>query len=149
MYLPPFCVKCGQPVHDPPLVKTFSWHHPALYLLIFLGLLVYVIVALIVRKSIRVGVPLCPFHKQRRRLWVTLAWALALVGIADAFILPEVIGLDGGWTALITISLILAGLVIWAVVGNPIRPQSIDSFSAEFSGFSDRFLDQIPTLQRY
>jgi len=148
VYLPPFCVKCGQPVQDEPLVKTFSWHSPMIYLFIFLGVLVYVIVALIVRKSVRVGVPLCAYHKQRRRLWTTLAWVLPLAGIADAFILPEVIGLDGGWTALISVLLVLAGLVIWAVPGNPIRPKSIDSFSAEFSGFSDQFLDRIPILRR-
>jgi hypothetical protein len=148
VYLPPFCVKCGQPVTDEPIVKRFSWHHPALYLLIFVGLLIYVIVALIVRKTIRVGVPMCPHHAQRRKLWITLAWVLPIIGIADAFILPR-FDLDPAWIAVLVAAFVLAGLIIWAAASNPIRPQSIDNFSAEFSGFCDPFLDQIPPLTRF
>lgn len=153
VYLPPTCVKCGQPAADKPVVKTFSWHHPALYLLILLGILlgglIYVIVAGIVRKTIRVAVPLCAQHRQRRSLWVTLAWVLPSIGIADAFVLPRLLDLDIGWIVLLVAGLILAGLIIWVVVSNPIRPRSIDSFSAEFSGFCDPFLEQFPPLGRY
>ncbi len=141
--LPPICIKCGQPASGKPLVKVFSWHHPALYLVILAGVLIYVIVAMIVRKTIRVAVPLCPHHRQRRSLWVTLAWVLPLVGIADAFILSR-FDFDPGWIALITISLVLAGLIIWAAVANPMRPRSIDAYRAEFSGLCDAFLDQFP-----
>lgn len=146
--LPPVCVKCGQPATDEPVVKTFSWHHPAIYFLIFIAILVYVIVALIVRKTIRVGVPLCPQHSQRRNLWVTLAWVLPVAGIADAFVLPR-FDVDPGWTGLLTMVLILAGLIIWAVVSSPIRARSIDAFRAEFSGFCESFLDQFPINSRY
>lgn len=147
--LPPMCVKCGQPATDKPVVKTFSWHHPGFYLLIFVGVLIYVIVALIVRKTIRVAVPLCAHHRQRRGVWITLAWVLPLIGIADAFVLPRLFDLDSGWIALIVVVSILAGLILWAAVSNPIRPQSIDNFSAEFSGFCDPFLDQFPPLSRF
>jgi hypothetical protein len=148
VYLPPFCVKCGQPASGNPIVKRFSWHHPAVYLLILVALLIYVIVALIVRKTIRVGVPLCAQHAQRRSLWITLAWVLPLIGIADAFVLPR-FTVDPDWIVLLVVAFILAGLVIWAVVGNPIRPRSIDNFSAEFSGFCEPFLEQIPIHTRH
>lgn len=147
VYLPPVCVKCGAQATDKPVVKTFYWHHPALYLTIFAGLLIYVIVAVIVRKNVRVAVPLCANHVQKRSLWVNLSWVLPLVGIADAVILPS-LNVDGGWVALLTVVLILAGLVIWAVVGNPIRPRSIDAFGAEFSGFCEPFLEQFPIATR-
>ena len=143
------CVKCGQPATDKPVVKTFSWHHPGFYLLILVGVLIYVIVALVVRKTVKVAVPLCARHRQRRSLWVTLAWVLPLIGIADAFILPSLLNLDPGWIVLLVAGLILAGLIIWMVVGNPIRPQSIDNFSAEFSGFCDPFVEQFPPRSRY
>jgi hypothetical protein len=149
VYLPPFCVKCGQPATDKPIVKRFSWHHPALYLLVLVALLIYVIVALVVRKTVRVGVPLCARHAQRRKVWITLAWALPVAGIADAFVLPRLFDLDPGWIALLVVIFILAGVIIWAVAGNPIRPQSIDSFSAEFSGFCEPFLEQIPAHTRF
>ena len=149
VYLPPFCVKCGQPATDKPVVKRFSWHPPALYLLILFALLIYVIVALVVRKTVCIGVPLCAHHAQRRKVWVTLAWVLPVVGIADAFVLPRLFNMDPGWIVLLVVVFILGGLVIWAIAGNPIRPQSIDTFSAEFSGFCDAFLEQIPTHTRF
>lgn len=148
VYLPALCVKCGRPAAGAPVEKTFSWHPPAWYLLILVGLVIYVIVALVVRKTIRVGVPLCAEHAQRRSLWVTLSWFLPLVGIADAFVLPR-FNVDPGWIVLVTVVCLLSGLVIWAVVANPIRPQSIDNFRAEFSGFAEPFLEQFPIYTRF
>jgi hypothetical protein len=148
VYLPPVCVKCGQPAPGEPVVKTFSWHHPALYLLILIAVLIYVIVALVVRKTIRVGVPLCSRHAQRRKVWVTLSCSLPLIGIADAFVLPR-FDMDPGWVVLIVVGFLLVGLVCWIIASNPIRPCSIDSFRAEFSGFCDAFLDHIPIYSRH
>jgi hypothetical protein len=113
------------------VVKTFRWHHPALYLVILAGVLIYAIVALIVRKSIKVSVPLCAQHAKRRSIAVTLAWVLPLAGIADIFVLNQ-LNVDGGVIALVTIVLILAGLVIWVVVANPIVPRFIDQSRGDF-----------------
>jgi hypothetical protein len=81
--LPQLCVKCGAPADGKPVVKTFYWHNPAFYLIILAGVLIYVIVAMIVRKSIRVSVPLCAQHAHRRSIAVTLAWVLPLIGISS------------------------------------------------------------------
>ena len=143
IYLPPMCVKCGAPATDKPLVKTFYWHHPALYLTIFAGLLIYVIIAAIVRKSVRVAVPLCPDHVQKRSLWVHLSWVLPLAGVADAFVLPQ-FHVDPSIGVFLMIGLLFAGLVIWAIVGSPIKVRKIDANHCEFSGFCERFLEQFP-----
>jgi len=140
--LPPLCVRCGAPSNGKPVKKAFSWHHPALYFLL-ISPLIYVIVAVIVRKMMKINVPLCQEHAKRRSIAVTLAWVLPLIGIADAFILPQ-FNVDGGIVALVTTGLILAGLVIWAIVGNPIRPARIDKTHGEFSGFCETFLQQFP-----
>ncbi|MGC2695968.1 MAG: hypothetical protein WA738_09270 [Candidatus Angelobacter sp.] len=145
--LPPPCVKCGAPANGKPVHKNFSWHHPALYLLILAGVLVYLIVALIVRKSMRLTVPLCAQHAQRRSLAVNLAWVIPLIGIADAFILPN-FGVDGGLVALITVVMILAGIVIWAIVDYPIRPKFIDQYHGVFTGFCEAYLQQFPPAGR-
>jgi hypothetical protein len=105
--------------------------------------LIYVIVALIVRKSIRVSVPLCAQHAQRRSIAVTLAWVLPLIGIADIFVLSQ-FNVDGGIIALVTTAFILARILIWAVVENPIRPTLVDSAHGEFTGLSARFLEHVP-----
>lgn len=141
--LPPPCVKCGAPANGKPVVKTFYWHHPALYLIILVALLIYVIVAVIVRKNIRLSVPLCARHAQRRSMAVTLSWVIPVVGVADAFILPN-LGVNGGIVALITVALVLTGLIIWAVVSYPIRPKYIDQYRAEFTGVCEAYLQQFP-----
>jgi hypothetical protein len=141
--LPPPCIRCGAPADGKPVEKTFYWHHPAVYLAILAGLLIYVILALVLRKGIRVRVPLCADHAKRRSIAITLAWVLPLVGIADVAILPQ-FNVDGGVVALIAVVLILTGLVIWAVVANPIRPSRIDQFQGEFSGFCPVYLQQFP-----
>jgi hypothetical protein len=139
--LPPPCVKCGAPADGKPVTKTFYWHHPALYLLIVVALLIYAIVAMIVRKSIRLTVPLCARHAQRRSAAVTLAWVIPLAGAADGFILPR-LGVDGGITALAVVSFIMAGIVIWAIVDYPIRPRSITPYCAVFTGACEEYLRQ-------
>lgn len=144
--LPPPCVKCGAPANGKPVKKTFSWHHPTLYLLLLLALFLYLIIAVFTRKSMRMSVPLCAHHTQRRSTAVTLAWVIPLVGIADAFILPR-FGVDGGVVALITIAFVLTGIVIWAVVDYPIRPKSIDGYRGVFTGCCEAYLQQFPPGQ--
>lgn len=142
--LPPaMCIRCGAPADGKPLTKTYYWHHPALYLAILGGLLIYVILAVVLRKSIKVTVPLCARHRQRRSIAVTLAWVLPLVGIADAIIVPQ-FNVDVGIVVLLCVTLILAGIVIWAVVAMPIRPKKIDQFYGDFSGFCETYLQQFP-----
>jgi hypothetical protein len=141
--LPPLCIKCGAPADGKPVERTIYWHHPAVYLLILAGLLIYAIVAIVVRKSIKVRMPLCARHAQRRSIAVTLAWVLPLVGIADAIILPQ-FDVDGGIVALITIVLVVTGLVLWGVVSSPLRPKSIDQYRGIFTGCCQIFLEQFP-----
>lgn len=141
--LPPPCVKCGAPANGKPVTKTFYWHHPALYLVALAGLLIYAIIATIVRKSIRLTVPLCASHAQKRSMAVILSWVIPLIGVADAFILPN-LGMDGGVVVLITIACLLTGLIIWAVVSYPIRPRYIDQRCGVFTGVCEEYLQQFP-----
>lgn len=135
------CIRCGQPANGKPVSKSYYWHHPALYIAL-LSPIIYVILAVIVRKSMKLTVPLCAQHAQRRSIGVILAWVLPLAGIADAIILPQ-FNVDAGIVVLACLGLIVAGLVIWAVVGNPIRPQRIDQLYGEFTGFCEAYLQPI------
>ncbi|SRR6266700_1871267 len=145
--LPAVCVKCGAYADGKPVEKTFYWHPPWLYVLIFLGVLIYAIAALVMRKGMRIRVPLCRRHAERRRSFLILAGILPVIGIADAFILPN-LGVDGGWVALLAIVFVLAGLVLWAVAGSPIRPTFIDQHLGIFTGCCEAFLQQLPQTLR-
>jgi hypothetical protein len=141
--LPPVCVKCGAPADGTPVEKTFYWHPQWLYVLIFIGVLIYAIVALVMRKQMRLRVPLCRQHAERRRGLLILAGILPVIGIADTFILPS-FGVDTGLVVLVAVAFILAGLVLWAVAGSPIRPTFIDQYQGIFTGCSETFLQQFP-----
>ena len=52
--LPDRCIKCNEPAEHPLQSRRFYWHHPALYLLVLVDLLIYLVVAVIVvRRSTR------------------------------------------------------------------------------------------------
>jgi hypothetical protein len=70
--LPHRCIECNEPSAAPLRRYKLSWHSPWLYLLLLLALLLYAIVAAIVRKTAVVHVGLCELH-QRRVVWGRIA----------------------------------------------------------------------------
>jgi hypothetical protein len=68
--LPDVCMKCGAPAVTRNQ-KTFSWHPSWALVLLLLGLLPYVIAALILTKRRRVSIPFCETHKNHW-LWRVL-----------------------------------------------------------------------------
>jgi hypothetical protein len=79
--LPQRCVKCNSETTEPPLKRKFQYHHPAYYLFIFVGVLIYIIIAICVRKSATVELFLCTQHRQRRRNFIIGGWGGAGVAI--------------------------------------------------------------------
>ena len=78
--LPLRCVKSNQPT-DRRLKRSLYWHHPAIYLSILISIWIYIILALILRKSATVYVGLCDewFAKRHRAMFI--GWFLVLAGI--------------------------------------------------------------------
>src|SRR5215510_694907 len=72
--LPPRCVKCNKPADEPTKARTLTWYNPWLLLLILVGVLVWLIVIMIVRKHTVVSPGLCADHKKRRRNVIAAAW---------------------------------------------------------------------------
>jgi len=134
------CVKCGQPATK-RLPRHFYWHHPALYLLILPGLLLYVLVAVIVRKQMRITIGLCDRHRAVRRWWITAAWLLLLSGLAF-FVTPLATGIS---SALMGIGFFLLSLIIACVASNiTLRPRRITKDEGAFAGAGEGFLQQFP-----
>lgn len=82
--LPDRCAKCDAP-GAVRMTRKYRWHRPELFILIiFPGLLIYAIVALIVQKKGSAHFSLCALHQKRRKnliLGVILA-AFAVIGVA-------------------------------------------------------------------
>jgi hypothetical protein len=88
--LPPRCVKCAA-ASETELKKRLFWHHPVLYLAIFAGGLPYVLLALWLRKTLTIRLPLC--NACARSRWRNIAVSIL------SFVLSAV--------------LLVAGYVLW------------------------------------
>ncbi|MHC4178051.1 MAG: hypothetical protein ACYSWU_11130 [Planctomycetota bacterium] len=80
--LPDRCVKSNEPAHGRRLLRDMFWHPPWIYLTIFIGLLVYVILVMMLRKraTIRIGLSKQWFAKRRRA--ILIGWGLVLSSAA-------------------------------------------------------------------
>lgn len=144
--LPDRCVKCNAVTPGPKLKRQLYWHPAWVYATILLNLLIYLVVALIVRKRATVEVALCPQHRQSRWIHIAIAWTLVLGGGAGIVLgandqdLAILIGLG--------ILAILAGIV-WGVVGARIVfARRIDPQWVKLGGAGRPFLASLPEFPK-
>lgn len=79
--LPDRCVKSNEPATR-RLRRNLYWHHPAIYLTILLHLLIYILLALILRKTATIYVGLSDRYFAKRRRAMLIGWVLAVLSIA-------------------------------------------------------------------
>ncbi len=144
--LPPNCVKCGRPTQE-VMNKTFWWHNPVLYLIILISPVIYVIVALIVRKNCKLNVPICEEHRSsyqtKRRVGGILMLASIPLWIAIAAIghgSDDAVGIG----ALVFVMTLVAGLIVFGVA-SLIKPSNMDEQTATFKGAGEAFLQVLPS----
>ena len=137
--LPNRCVKCNAPT-DKKLKRNLQWHNPLLYFLICAGLLVYIIVMLILRKTAQIEIGLCDAHFKRRRVAIAICWLAFLGGIGG---IAAGIAWSKGWPALAGAVAILASLVYASVGVSPVSPKKIDD-NVWLNGCGKEFLAEFP-----
>jgi hypothetical protein len=140
--LPPRCVRCNAPALQPVKQRRFYWYSPLLYILLFINVLLFAIVALVVRKSEKASPGLCAGHDRRRRRALTAAvlvftGGMALLGAGGAY---------GGNAALILSGLLvlLAALVVIATVAALPTAARIDKHYLRLRGCGPLFRDSLP-----
>jgi hypothetical protein len=143
--LPARCVKCNEPAHEPTKRRTLYWHHPAIYVLILVQIIVYVVVAMVVRKSVVVEPGLCGEHKRKRRNAAigTLLGLVASIAIpaALAVVLPPD---GGGWIILLGVGIFLAAVIYGIIANRVLTARKIDNDIARIGGCGAAFLDSLP-----
>jgi hypothetical protein len=137
--LPPRCVKCNEPAVTPMKWRKVSWHSPLLFLLILIGLLVYVIVALIARKKAMIAPGLCARHTSRRNGYIAFTWIGFLGGIGLCFASG-----GNGAVVLTGIVLILAALITGTSGTRILYPTRIEGDLVTLKGCGRAFLDTLP-----
>jgi hypothetical protein len=143
--LPQRCIKCNAPTETKQIKRTLYWHSPFVYLVILLNLLIYLIVAIVVRKRAMVFVSICPEHRQARRNVILTSWALVLGGIAGA-IAGGV--MQSGWLAAAGGVLFLLGIGFGIVRGRLVSPRKIEKEFVWISGCGPEFLAGLPSWNK-
>jgi hypothetical protein len=141
--LPPYCVKCGGAPRR-WLQKKFYWHDPLLYLLIILGLLVYAIVSLIVRKQVQLAVPLCEAHDSARKtkLWIGAILLLGFIPLPVALAVSLNTDAAAGLAFLLGVVMFFAGAIMISL-SQVLRPKYIGDDCARFKGAAPEFLARL------
>jgi hypothetical protein len=144
--LPDRCVKCNGPALHPTKLRKFYWHSSAIYLFILLNLIIYAIVASIVRKKVSMSPGLCEQHARRR--------SQALYGSLGGFALMLVAAfmtLGQGWigTALLCFLAALASGIAGSYLTRIVYPIGIDERGARFKGCGVAFLDSLEADRPY
>lgn len=144
--LPERCLRCNRPGLPRLRGSTYSWLSPWYFVLIPLNILVFVLVALLVRKTVRLHPVLCSAHRrERRRDWMLflvlmVGGFLALAGALSArgTGAPEVAAL-----ALAPLLLALA-IVLAARKLGELTVTRLDQDWVRLRGAGQPFLDSLP-----
>lgn len=142
--LPDRCVKCNESTRR-KLKRKLSWHHPALYLLIIVGALFYVLAAMILRKTATVEVGLCEDHSAVRRRDVLITWTLGLLTVGSFLLASQFRDLTFvGIGCLLLLATAFYGVLRVTIV----TPTKIDDNLVWLKGVNPNYLATFPEWPR-
>jgi len=143
--LPARCVKSNQPT-DRRLKRSLYWHHPAIYLSILISIWIYIILALVLRKSATIYIGLSDewFAKRHRAMFI--GWLLVLAGIT-MFVLG-VGSVDRShtfpWMLLASPFVFVGGAIYGLLAARMVAPQRISNDYVWLKGVHPDFLADLP-----
>jgi hypothetical protein len=144
--LPDRCIKCDQPTGRKLIKRKLYWHHPALYLTILAGLLIYIVIALIIRQKAVVHLPVCTHHRRVKFIKTLSVTGGCMLGIGLC-ILPAVFAHNdelAGLSIITGILVFFGSLITAALIVPYIRPRQIDGQTVRFKGCCESFLAHYP-----
>ncbi|HKV39507.1 MAG TPA: hypothetical protein VJX67_09865 [Blastocatellia bacterium] len=140
--LPDRCIKCNAPANGTRLTKKFSWHHPALALLVLVCVPAYLIAAFVTRQTAVVSLGFCDVHFQRRRMAGIITFIM-VVGSIVAILTGLATDSDGlaglGFLALV------ASIVPGIVFRRYTAVTKIDNKYVWMTGINKEYLDGFST----
>lgn len=148
--LPNRCVKSNQPA-DRWLKRRLAWHHPAIVLTVFAGLLVYIIIALVVRKTATIQIGLSEEWYAKRRRATIIGWLLVLTGIGMLVAGIAMVGKKGdvgGPLILFGILVALGGAIGGLMGSRMVYPRKITNTHVWLKGVCPEFLEGLPQWER-
>ncbi len=141
--LPDRCIKCNEPALGYKLRRVLYWHRPAWYWLLLVSVLIYAIVAMIVRKRATVEVGLCPVHRQRRYLAVALGVLALFGGLGGCIAYAQ----ESDAVIYLGIILAVAGVAIAGFGHQVVRAAEIDDNYVRLKGAGADYLSPLPDVR--
>ncbi len=135
-------MRCNEPAQGYRLKRPLYWHPGWVYIFILVAALLYVIVALVIRKTAVVHVGLCPRHRASRRNWILIGWVGAFASVATCSMTMK------GEPAMIGVGVF--GVIVFAFLGilmtRVVRPKRIDDTHA-WVHCGRPFVDSLPQIE--
>jgi hypothetical protein len=138
--LPDRCVKCNAPTNY-KLKRNLRWHHPAIYILIFVGFLFYFIIAMVLSKTATINVGLCETHSSGRKKAILITWLLVLLSLAS---FVSAVAFEQAILFLVGLALFLGALIYGIAKARVVAPKKIDDHYVWLNGVDANYLDQFP-----
>ena len=142
--LPDQCIKCNAPAHGYKLKRKLSWHHPALYVVILVAWIVYLVLAIALRKQATVFFGLCPEHIKRRKTFLLIGWMMFAIGL----IVPVLAFSNEAPGIALLGFLLLFTSIFWLVFANRVvTVKKIDDRYVYLTGIDANYLARFPSVQ--
>ena len=145
--LPDRCVKSNQPAHGRKLKRDLYWHHPWIYLTILISLLIYIILALILRKRAIVYIGLSEQWFAKRRRAIVIGWGLVLVSgvlVVLGFGMFGELNEYAGVVILLGFVVFLVGAIYGLIAARMVAPKRITDDYVWLKGVHPDFLAELP-----
>ena len=143
--LPDRCVKSNVPT-ERRLKRSLSWHHPSIFLAVLAGLLIYVLLALVLRKTATIWIGLSEEWFARRRRAMIISWMFVLISIA--MVTGGIATIDRssafGWLIGGGVVLFLVGAIYGLVAARMVSPTRITDTHIWLKGVCPEFLHSLP-----
>lgn len=138
---PERCIICNAPSKQPTKQRKMHWHSPWLFLLFLLSIPIYVIVALLVRKSMQVSPGYCDMHAKKRRRSMSIFLIPAMVLMLGSLALGMS---NSGPVYVFAFCVGFLLLIPGAIASKTVTPKRIDQNGATFMGCKEPFLSSLP-----
>ena len=138
--LPQRCIKCNAPTRN-TLKRKLRWHHPAIYILIVGGFLLYAILAMVLSKTATIHVGLCETHVATRRRDILITWLLVLLSFGTFYLAAAT---DEMTFLLVGVAVFLGAVIFGIVKARVVAPQKIDDHYVWLTGINHDYLQQFP-----
>ncbi len=145
--LPDRCVKSNQPAHGRRLKRNLYWHPWWVYFTILIHLLVYIILALVLRKHAVIHIGLSSEWFAKRRRATLIGWGSVVVALA--LVVTGVVMLDGHFET--GIQMIAAspfpffgGAIYGLVAARMVAPKRITNDYVWLKGVHPDYLAELP-----